>query len=126
MRILENHLLEMATLGRTASNYCIVIYTNDPGNIPHFHYVDAATRGQCFHACIRLDCCEYFSHTGKEDKLRSGQRKELVRFLQQPHDRYPQETNWQHLLYLWNNENNSDVQISEDSIMPDYTQLSLN
>ena len=36
-------LEEMATIGRTSDNYEIVVFTNDPGKIPHFHYRDAGT-----------------------------------------------------------------------------------
>lgn len=119
----DKELIEFATLGKTADNYCIIVYTNDGGKIPHFHYFDDETRGKKFHTCIKLETAEYFHHGGKNDILNSKQRKELVTFLNSPHHRYKEETNWQHLVYLWNDENNSDVNVKEDIQMPDYYQL---
>lgn len=118
-----SELEEMATVGKTNDNYDIIIYTNDPGKIPHFHYFDDETRGNKFHTCIRLDSAKYFHYGNKTDKLNSKQKKELISFLNSPHKRYKEETNWQHLIYLWNDENNSDVQIDEDISMPDYKEL---
>ena len=118
----EDQLLEMATLGEV-QKYVIVVFTNDSGNIPHYHYMDKSTRGQEFHTCIKLESAEYFHHTGKEDVLNSAQRKKLVEFLESPHHRYKEETNWQHLLYLWNNENNSSKKVDEDLKMPNYVEL---
>ena len=126
MKIL-NHcesLLEMATVGTTDDKYEIVIFTNDPGNIAHFHYRDSQTRGQEFHTCIKIEKAEYFHHTGKEDVLNSSQRKELVKFLNEPyHNKRFNGTNWHYLLNLWNNENNSNLVVDEDLVMPDYRQL---
>lgn len=119
----NKHLLEMATVGKTSDNYDIVIYTNDPGKIPHFHYFDDETRGNKFHTCIKLESAEYFHHGDKDDILNLKQRKELFTFLNSPHKRYKNETNWQHLVYLWNDENNSDVEIDENIQMPDYRNL---
>ena len=118
----DSSLIEMATVGYM-NNYCLVVYTNDNGNIPHFHYIDSETRGKKFHTCIRLDKAEYFYHGSKQDILNSKQRKELVEFLNTKHHRYENETNWQHLLYLWNEENNSNVRIDENLPMPDYRNL---
>lgn len=116
-------LEEMATVGKTNDSYDVVIYTNDSGKIPHFHYFDDATRGKEFHTCIRLDKPEYFHHGNKNGILNSKQKKELISFLKSPHKRYKDETNWQHLVYLWNDENNSDVAVDEDLLMPDYLKL---
>ena len=115
--------MEMATVGKTSDNYDVVVFTNDSGKIPHFHYFDDNTRGSEFHTCIRLDKPEYFHHSNKDGILNSKQRKELINFLRSPHKRYKNETNWQHLVYLWNDENNSDVSVDENIPMPDYNKL---
>lgn len=120
-----SELEEMATIGRTTDNYEIIVFTNDPGKIPHFHYRDASTRGSVFHTCIRLDKPDYFLHEGKTDKLNAKQKKELIKFLNANANKgkYFSGTNWNYLVAMWNNENNSDVYIDEDTIMPDYKQL---
>lgn len=113
-------LNEMAQIGYIGP-YQIYVHTNDPGHIPHFHIWDLSTRGQNFHTCIRIDCPEYFHHTGKEDVLNSKQRKELVNFLNSSY-RNRKQTVWQHLIDVWN-DNNSDVEIDENTPMPDYVKL---
>ena len=62
----ESHdkmLLEMAQIG-TFNKYTIIVWTNDSGNIPHFHIVDSSTRGEEFHTCIKIEKPEYFHHSG--------------------------------------------------------------
>ena len=113
-------LSEMAQIGYVGS-YQIYIHTNDPGNTPHFHIWDLSTRGEKFHTCIRIDCAEYFHHTGKEDKLNSKLRKSLVNFLQSK-DEFDDCTIWVTLLKEWNR-NNSDVRIPLDTKMPNYLEL---
>ena len=70
-------LEEMARIGYI-DNLEILIWTDDPGNIPHFHIRDRSTKGQEFNCCIRIDKPEYFIHTGKENKLNSKQIKNLI------------------------------------------------
>lgn len=121
-------LEEMAVrVGITSKNYLVYVNTDDGGNIPHFHYVDEATRGKDskkgFHTCIKLEVPEYFNHEGKEDKLSSKQKKELNEFLRKPFDRPKfQGTNWDYIVMIWNM-NNSDKNIDEDQEIPDYTKL---
>lgn len=118
-----DRLCEMARIGTTKDDYEIVIFTNDGGKIPHFHYRDANTRGRKFHTCIRLDSAQYFHHGGKRDILNVKQRKELVDFLlsnaEEEDEGY---TNWMLLLREWNR-NNSDVKIDRNSKMPNYKAL---
>lgn len=116
-------MLEMSQIGRF--NDCTVyVRSNDAGKIPHFHIVDSNTLGNLFHTCIRIDKPEYFHHTGKEDVLNSKDRKDLIQFLKfEPKSkRYRGWTNWELLVDQWNI-NNSDVEIDEDQVMPDYTLL---
>lgn len=111
---------EMARIGYIGS-YEVYIRTDDPGNIPHMHIWDRNTKGQDFHTCIRLDAPKYFHHTGKEDELNSSEKKALISFLQSNHSKFNM-TNWKYLLIQWN-ENNSNVEINEESTMPDYSKL---
>ncbi|MBR1962255.1 MAG: hypothetical protein IKA26_04795, partial [Alistipes sp.] len=46
-----NELLEMAKVGPLNDKLVIYIWTNDGGNIPHFHIVDKSTMGNEFHTC---------------------------------------------------------------------------
>ena len=113
-------LNEMARVGFTPDGYEIYVRTDDSGNIPHFHYWDRGTKGDIFHTCIRLDSPSYFHHTGKEDKLNSKQKKELVDFLESSYRTGI--SMWEHILMLWN-DNNSSVVINEDTKMPNYMLL---
>lgn len=125
--VLEDYLLEMATVGNF-ENYEVFVRTNDAGNKPHFHVWDATSRGtdkqKGFHTCVRIDICDYFLHEGKMDKFNSKGRKELVSFLQSKskNKRFNNFTNWEVLLSLWNM-NNSKVEIDEDIEMPNYLNL---
>lgn len=114
-------LIEMAKIGEI-KNYTIIVWTNDSGNIPHFHIVDSNTLGNQFHTCIQIERPEYFHHTGKEDVLNSKERKELVRFFQSSDPDKMFNTNWDVLLYEWN-KNNNRKKISKDVEMPDYLLL---
>lgn len=124
MKIFNEHssLLEMARLGKVG-DLDIRFWTDDPGKIPHMHIMDSTTRGKEFHSCVRLDKPEYFIYDGKEDILNSKQIKSLIAFLNSPPSyKKISGTNWEAALTLWNM-NNSDVEIDEDSPMPDYTLL---
>ena len=113
-------LSEMSRIG-FIGNYEIFIRTDDPGKYPHFHIWDRETRGQKFHTCVRLDDAKYFHHTGKEGVLNSKERKSLVAFLKLKH-KYLEISNWMYLINEWNN-NNSDVELDMNLLMPDYLNL---
>lgn len=115
----NNMLLEMAQIG-TFGKYTIIVWTNDPGNIPHFHVVDSATRGNSFNTCIKIESAEYFHHEGKEDTLNTKERKELLKFLNSK-DKWG-EQNWVVLLKEWER-NNSKTSIDINLPIPDYTKL---
>lgn len=86
--------------------------------------MDNSTLGSEFYTCIRIDEASYFHHGCKEDMLNSKQRKQLVSFLMSPH-KYKRfsGTNWEYLVFLWNNENNSQANVEEDQPMPNYLNL---
>ena len=114
----------MARVGITEDNLDIIIRTDDPGKIPHFHIVDRSSKDERNNeGCIRIDKAEYFSHSNKTMTLNSQQRKQLVKFLNEAPDKSKHySTNWDLLVDMWNL-NNSDIQIPEGTEMPDYTQL---
>lgn len=116
----EELLLEMAQIGVLDNKYVIVVWTNDPGNIPHFHIMDKVTRGSNFHTCIKIESAEYFHHTGKEAKLNAKQKKELMKFLNDT-DKWG-ENNWIVLLKEWDR-NNSHTSININTPMPNYNEL---
>lgn len=104
-------------------DYKIIVWTDDPGQIPHFHVVDANTRGRKFDSCVRLDCAAYFKHGSHDDKLNSGDRKAVVKFLNLISPKDPcRRTNWQRVVFEWNR-NNSTNSIPEDQVMPNYLTL---
>lgn len=118
----EEDLLEIARIGFTSDGYEVYINTDDPGNIPHFHYRKKGSWEG--HTCIRLDKPEYFLHGNKQAILNNKQKKELIYFLSaKPLKAKKFGTNWEFLLSMWN-VNNSDIEISEDVQMPDYNKLS--
>lgn len=122
MKILkEEQLFEMARIGKYET-FDVYVHTDDSGKIPHFHIWDCSTRGQNFHTCIRIDEPKYFHHTGKEDVLKNKEIKKLIDFLQSKPKNGKFNSNWELLVYMWNL-NNSDVEISENSIMPNYMLL---
>lgn len=113
----EYKLEEMARIGYTEDGFEIFVYTNDGGNIPHFHY-----KSNNFHTCIRIDSAKYFEHGSKQGKLNTKQKKLLVKFLQDK-DKYDNnKTNWQTLVIEWNR-NNSNISIDLNTPMPNYLNL---
>lgn len=119
---LQEPLLEMARIGFTNDSYEVYVNTDDPGDIPHFHYRKKGTWEG--HTYIRLDKPEYFQHGDKQATLNSKQKKELVNFLKsKPLKAKRFDTNWEYLINEWN-ANNSNIEIAEDTKMPDYNKLS--
>ena len=121
----ENHLqskmlLEMAKVGQLNDELVIYIWSNDGGNIPHFHIVDKATMGNEFHTCVKIMCAEYFHHTGKEDVLNSKQKKTLMKFFTMS-DKWG-DNYWDIVLQEWNR-NSSKIEVDRNLPTPDYTKL---
>lgn len=119
----ERLMLEMAQIGKFDKNkLTIYVRSDDAGNIPHFHIVDTPTLGARFHTCVEIKRNRYFHHTGKEDDLSLKQRKMLNMFLKEPH-RNKSFSNWSWLLQLWNDGNNSKMEVDELQDQPDYTTI---
>lgn len=120
-------LCEMARVGYFfRDQYEVYIHTDDPGNEPHFHIRDVSTRGEEFHTCVKIKEAMYFHHDGKEGNLNTHQRKSLMDFLQSsPSKQYKRidfPTNWDKVIYEWN-ENNSKTLVDEEQAIPDYTNI---
>lgn len=118
---------EMARVG-LLGEYDIVVYTDDPGFVPHFHIIDKATRGFEFDCCVKLETNEYFNHGGHEDILSRHDRNNLYDFMLQPHRNVHYRNNYEYAVNLWNDNNSSSyVQINEDNngniIVPDYRHI---
>ena len=115
----SNMLLEMAKVGPLNDELVIYIWTNDGGNIPHFHIVDKATMGNEFHTCVKIMSAEYFHHTGKEDMLNSKQKKALMKFFTMS-DKWG-DNYWDIVLQEWNR-NSSKIEVDRNLPAPDYTK----
>lgn len=120
-------LLEMAKLGEIDA-LALIIWTRDPGNIPHIHIVDVGTEGDKFDCCIRLDKAEYFKHGSHQDKLNSKQRKSIALFMRSKIDEDADITNYEFAVRSWNT-NNPDRKLTlkrdenKNILIPDYTKL---
>ena len=113
------YLTEMAAIGKYGSME-IVVWTNDKEKIPHFHIRDHHKK-EDNEGCIRIDKAEYFDHSGKTMRLNASQKKDLIQFLNET-DEDLGITYWKYLVNAWNR-NNSDVKISNNTPMPNYTDL---
>lgn len=112
---------EMARVGITDDDYEVYVNTNDSGKIPHFHYRKAKNWNE-FHTCIQIQAPNYFHHGNKQDILNSKQKKELIDFLKAKPRNKRYETHWEYLVSMWN-DNNSDIIIDEEILMPNYDLL---
>lgn len=112
----RHSIYAMARVGITSDNIEIRVYTDDPGHIPHFHFI-----GDGLDGCIRIDKAEYFPHGHHKSKLNTKQIRKLVKFLKSNNNHYGL-TNWQTLLLFWNT-NNSDIELPDDYPMPDYLNI---
>lgn len=126
MKILRHQNIEgMARVGFTSDSYEVYVNTDDSGKIPHFHY-RLKNDWNKFHTCIKIECPEYFLHTGKESVLNSKQIRSLIRFLKSPVSlsqyREKFSSNFELIIFLWNI-NNSDVIVNPEMRIPDYYQL---
>ena len=119
---MEHRLNEMARIG-FMNEFEIVIYTDDPGNIPHMHILDASTQGEKFSSSVKLESAEYFSHGGKYvDKFNSKQRKTFNEFMNSKPKNKRFSTNYEYACSMWN-DNNSKTNVDETREQPDYTKL---
>lgn len=118
----EHMLNEMALVG-SIGNLEIIVYTCDPGFVPHVHVIDTATRGNLFSACIKLETPEYFPHGGKyTDKFNSKERKTFQKFMESAPRNKRYSTNYEYACSMWN-DNNSSTAVDETHSIPNYLEL---
>lgn len=117
-------LEEMAyKVGNINSKLMVYVNSDDSGSIPHFHIVDETTRGKEFNTCVRIEKAQYFTHSNKQDRLNTTQRKQLQKFLSQPFKRSKfNGTNWEFIVMSWN-DNNSNSNVDEKLKQPNYTNI---
>ena len=108
------------------SRYTIFINSNEPVNIPHFHIIDSTSYKNIksceFHTCLEIGNPKYFHHKNerKEDKINKSFAKQLISFLSSK--KKGDLTNWDYVITLWN-DNNSQMNVDEDTPIPDYTKI---
>ena len=120
-------LKEMAKIGTISTQigktggYEIWIYTNDPGDKPHFHIVNSEENFSC---CVEIERPKYFIHEGKEDTLNHKLKRSLIYFLKSKHRKGRNITNWENLCMAWD-DNNSNKELNPETYdnMPDYMKL---
>lgn len=117
-------------IGFTDDGYEVLIVTDDYmlSEVPHFHYRKKEKGKKMeFHTCIRLDKAEYYHHTGNEDILSDTQKENLINFLSSKRKSKKYNwTYWEHLIMSWNHQNNYNMVVDENLIIPDYTKLTSN
>ena len=117
----NEELWEMAKCGETEDGLVLIIWTNDPGWIPHFHILNNSNpKKATFDACLKIETPEYFKHGHHTDILNSKQMKHVIKLL---NTIIPTGiTRWQHLISNWN-DNNSEQTVPYDLPIPDYMSL---
>lgn len=124
----NGHIInEMARVG-FMDDMDVVVYTDDPGYIPHVHIIDNATRGQEFDACVMIEDNRYFSHGNHTDVFNSKQRKSFDNFMHEPCRSPKYKNNYELAISMWNL-NNSDAYVipktdnNGETIIPNYTTI---
>jgi hypothetical protein len=92
------------------------------GSVAHFHLLKGNPDSPSWQTCIKIRTAEYFHHTGKEEILNSGERKEMIDFLNKPNRYISSVSNWQYLVAQWSS-NNPRWEIDANTPMPDYLLL---
>ncbi len=104
--------------------YKLWVWTNDEGQIPHFHIIKGKPTAPTFDACVQFKVAEYYPHGGKHtDKLPRNHLKDFVALLKSQ-DPYALGTQsiWQTLIIEWNR-NDNKVQVPVTTPMPDFMHI---
>lgn len=120
-------IMEMAKIGSIdtqvgkTGGYEIWVYNREGDGIPHFHIINEEAQFSC---CIKIQECDYFKHTGKENTLNNKLKKSLMMFLKSKHKKLKVVTNWEYLCACWD-DNNSNYELPDDigENMPNYLNL---
>ena len=120
----KQKLEEMAVIGPLKRGYEVVVFTDDGGNIPHFHVRDIGTHGKEFESCAEILTNRYFLHKPNHVEMPRDVRKMLYEFLCQPSENNVFKTNYASMIFEWNR-NNSKMKIpfSQDAEVPDYLHI---
>ena len=123
MDVDDTYLAEMAgRLPRDKSGRCklVIAVGADERNIAHFHVFrsEKDLRAWKNGACLFFTENRYYDHSNNVETLTKDELKELSSILKAQYKHYGI-TNWQHLVGLWN-DNNDRYEIHEDTPMPDY------
>lgn len=121
----EDTIEEMARIGYInknnnpdeVSDFELVVYTDDEGNIPHMH---VKIQGKV-NACIRYDSAEYFEHGKYTNKVPMKVAKQIDRLLRSKNE-FTCDTQWKAAVLMWNM-NNSKMKLDKNIVQPDYTKL---
>ena len=119
-------LTEMARVG-FMSDLQVIVYTDDPGNVPHVHIVDKEIPHR-FDCCVKLETPEYFDHGHHQDHLNTSERHKLNEFMNSKCKDSRYENNYDLAVSMWNL-NNSDKTVQLERyddgriIVPDYSTL---
>lgn len=90
-------------------------------NIAHFHVFRSEEDKEAWKngACFFFTENRYYDHRDNAETLTEDELEELVELLKKPYKRNNSITNWQQLVYLWN-DNNDRYEIPDDTPMPNY------
>lgn len=116
---------DMSRIGAFGSFY-VVVYTDDPGTMPHVHVIDSATRGYIFDAGIRLDFADYDWHSGRLHALSPNDLNGFIEFMHEPSRNIHYRNNYEAAVNYWNDNNSpSGIQFSDgpEVLMPKYSKL---
>jgi len=114
---------DFSRIGFTDDGFEIFVGTDDPGEIPHFHYRNA---DRSVNTGIQILKAEYFFLGEFRGTLDEIQRENLQKFLLTSCEecsslRY---NNWEYIIVQWNMNNSRDVWINlKDVAQPDYTLI---
>jgi hypothetical protein len=124
IKVHEQKIEEMALIGSLERGYEVVVWTNDGGNVPHFHVRDIGTHGKDFESCAEIRTNHYFLHKPNHVEMPRNVRKMLYEFLCKPAEDGVFKTNYAYVVYEWNrNNSNMKIPFSQDAEVPDYMHM---
>lgn len=91
------------------------------GHTAHFHVFrsEEDLREWKNGACLCFTGNRYYDHQDNAETLTKDELNILISLLKKPYKWYQNITNWQHLVHLWN-DNNDRYEIPNDTEMPEY------